>query len=248
MSHSADLTQTPTNRRYRLVRQSVIIASVLVLVGLLLTFSFSLLSVVDVQGQRLEQLAQRLEVAELKNADLLSPGQWEADLGKMRTKLDDLSGMQAVLSDNIGQTERRLDSLSQQIRSSSDHGQDEQIKQLQTRQAQFEQTLQTIEKRLTLSVSGQNTLPKSPGSAGTKQTHRVTPVATIAKKSPFQLMAIEYRGGRAFAALMPAGANQLKQVGLRSEGQQYQGWTVTQIQSERVQLQRQGHVMTLRLP
>lgn len=65
---------------------------------------------------------------------------------------------------------------------------------------------------------------------------------------PFQLTAIEQRGGRRLAALAPADIRQLGQVQLVSVGGRYQGWEMTDIQTDRVTLRYQGRTVTLRLP
>lgn len=244
MSLPADEEQNPATRRYRIVRRSLIIGSLFVLAGLLLTLSFSLLSIVDAQGQRLEQLEQRLQVAEMKNGDSLSREQWDEQLSKMRTQWTDLSRKQTTLSEALGQTDRRLDSLTQVV---SGHDQKAQIEQLQSHQMQLEQALQSLHQTSTPPVSTAVPVsplpPKNPKPRDTK-----TPTVVLAQQVPFKLTAIEYRGGRAVAALMPSDARQLTQIQLVREGQHCQGWTVTHIQSDHIRVQRQGRVVTLRLP
>lgn len=63
-----------------------------------------------------------------------------------------------------------------------------------------------------------------------------------------QLTAIEQRGGRLLAALAPADIRQLEQVQLLPVGGRYQGWEMTDIQTDRVTLRYQGRTVTLRLP
>ena len=246
MSLPADEMQNAVTCRHRVLRRSLIIGSILVLAGLLLTLSFSLLSIIDTQGQRLEQLEQRLQVAEMKHGDSLSREQWDEHLSKVRTQWNDLSQRQTTLSDNIGQIESKLDSLVQQVPALG-HEQEEQIKQLQSHQKQLEQALQALRQASkspsSASVSVSNTPPKSPHLRDSK-----TPAVVLAQSVPFKLTAIEYRGGKNVAALMPSDASQLTQIQLLGEGQQYQGWTVTHIQSDYIRVQRQGRVATLRLP
>lgn len=248
MSPSDEVSKGSSSGVFKTIRLALFAFGFLACVVVVMIPIYLLDSVINVQSQQLEQLEQRLRTAEMKNADTLSREQLDEHLGKVRTQLDDLGGIQAVLSDKIEQTELRLDNLSQQVRSSSGSGQDKQLKQLQTRQDQFEQTLQAVEKRLSPVVSGQNTPGKSPKPAVTKQTRRVTPRAVSAKTVPFQLTAIEYRGGRTFAALAPMGASQLAQVQLLMEGGNYHGWEITKIQPDSVVFRQQGRTLTLRLP
>lgn len=248
MSPSDEVSKGPSFGVFKTVRLTLFAFGFLACVVVVMIPLYLLNSVINVQSQQLEQLEQRLRTAEMKNADSVSGVQLDDYLSKMRTQLDDFGGVQVALSDKIGQTERRLDMLSQQNHSSSDSVPEEQIKQLQTRQAQLEQALQAVEKRLTPAASDQNVSAKSPKPAVTVQTQRATRQTVSAKTLPFQLSAIEYRGGRFFAALMPSEASQLTQIQLLEVGQQYQGWTVTQIRTDNVHLKRQGRVVTLRLP
>ncbi|WP_336844106.1 hypothetical protein [Providencia rettgeri] len=251
MSPSDEVSKGPSSGVFKTIRLALFAFGFLACVVVVMIPIYLLNSVINVQSQQLEQLEQleqRLRTAEMKNADSVSGVQLDDYLSKMRTQLDDFGGVQVVLSDKIGQTERRLDTLSQQNLSSSDSVPAEQIKQLQTRQAQLEQALQAVEKRLTPAASDQHVSGKSPKPAVTVQTQRATRQTVSAKTLPFQLSAIEYRGGRVFAALMPSEASQLTQIQLLEVGQQYQGWTLTQIRTDNVHLKRQGRVVTLRLP
>lgn len=248
MSPSDEVSKGSSSWVFKTIRLALFAFGFLACVVVVMIPLYLLDSVINVQSQQLEQLEQRLRTAEMKNADSVSGVQLDDYLSKMRTQLDDFGGVQVALADKIGQTERRLDTLSQQVYLSSDSVPEEQIQQLQTRQAQLEQALQAVEKRLTPAVSDQNVSAKSAKPAVTAQTHRLTPQTVSAKSVPFQLTAIEYRGGRVFAALMPSEGSLLTQIRLLEVGQQYQGWTVKQIRTDNVHLQRQGRTVTLRLP
>lgn len=251
MNPSNEVSKGASSGVFKTIRLALFAFGFLACVVVVMIPLYLLNAVINVQSQRLEQLEQRLSTAEMKNADSVSGVQLDDYLSKMRTQLDDFGGGQVALSDKIGQIEHRLDTLSQQSqqsRTSPDGVPEEQIKQLQTRQAQLEQALQAVEKRLPASVSAQNVSAKSVKPAVTAQTHRSPPQTVSAKTLPFQLTAIEYRGGRVFAALMPSEGSQLTQIRLLEVGQQYQGWTVKQIRTDNVHLQRQGRTVTLRLP
>lgn len=243
MSMSSNLSNTHPNAGRMWLRRGLTAGFIFVVFGALLVLAFSLLALIDAQTQQLTALEQRVQIIEVKN-DWVSDIQWQEDKKTLNSQLVAQSRDLSLTSEMVSQIAERLDNLVRYSSPSESDAKTEalvvKINRLEEHLTELSQIVQTLRQATASTVTAQ---PQSP-----KRRPTATPASAASAGLPFRLAAIEYRGGRTFAVLMPTAANQLRQIQLLTEGQQYQGWTVAQIQPDRVRLQRQGRTVTLRLP
>ncbi|HHN5995251.1 TPA: hypothetical protein ACRRHC_002322 [Klebsiella pneumoniae] len=126
-------------------------------------------------------------------------------------------------------------------------GLEKRLAQLETRQAQWALALHQLQEQRQPEQKTVNP-PVVRAKPATPETSRLGASVRPSRTVPFQLTVIEQRGGRLLAALAPADIRQLGQVQLLPVGGRYQGWEMTDIQTDRVTLRYQGRTVTLRLP
>ncbi|MEY0162088.1 hypothetical protein AB7W12_09175 [Providencia rettgeri] len=243
MSMSSNFSDTAPQRGRMWLRRGLTAGFIFVVFGALLALAFSLLAFIDAQTQQLTALEQRVQIIEVKN-DWVSDIQWQEDKKTLNSQLGAQSKDLSLTSEKVSQIAERLDNLARYSSPSESDAKTEalvlKINRLEEHLTELGQIVQTLRQATASTVTAQ---PQSP-----KRRPTATPASAASAGLPFRLAAIEYRSGRTFAVLMPTAANQLRQIQLLTEGQQYQGWTVAQIQPDRVRLQRQGRTVTLRLP
>ncbi|MEF9120762.1 hypothetical protein U9227_25250, partial [Escherichia coli] len=129
-------------------------------------------------------------------------------------------------------------------------GLEKRLAQLETRQAQWALALHQLQEQRqpVQKTANPQVVRAKPAAPETSRPGASARTARTARTVPFQLTAIEQRGGRRLAALAPADIRQLGQVQLVPVGGRYQGWEMTDIQTDRVTLRYQGRTVTLRLP
>lgn len=245
MSMSSNFSDTPPKAGRMWLRRGLTAGFIFVVFGALLALAFSLLALIDAQTQQLTALEQRVQIIEVKN-DWVSDIQWQEDKKTLNSQLVAQSKALSLTSEKITQIDERLNNLAHYSSPSESDAKTEalvlKINRLEEHLTELGQIVQTLS-QTTANAPTVTAQPQSP-----KRQPTATPASAASAGLPFRLAAIEYRSGRTFAVLMPTAANQLRQIQLLTEGQQYQGWTVAQIQPDRVRLQRQGRTVTLRLP
>ena len=182
-------------------------------------------NVISSHSEALSQLGQRLQAVEMKMADSVTQDGVNAQLDVLRQE-------QATLKQDAASQRETLRTVTAQ---------------LETRLAQWAPALHQLQEQRqpvqkTVNPPVVRAKPATPG------TSRTGASVTSSRRVPFQLTAIELRGGRLLAALAPADIHHLGQVQLLPVGGRYQGWEMTDIQTDRVTLRYQGRTVTLRLP
>lgn len=205
-------------------------------------------NVISSHSEALSQLGQRLQAIEMKMADSVTDDRMNAQLDVLRQGLTTLKQDVASQRDTLRTVTAQLavaGKPDEQIAVLSD-GLEKRLAQLETRQAQWALALHQLQEQRQPEQNGQSPVVRA--KPATPETSRLGASVRPSRTVPFQLTAIEQRGGRLLAALAPADIRQLGQVQLLPVGGRYQGWEMTDIQTDRVTLRYQGRTVTLRLP
>lgn len=229
--------------------RTVIIGGLVLFAGLCVASVLALLNIAGTQEKQLSQLDQRLQAIEMTMADPVTDDGINAQLDVLRQELATLKQDAASQRDTLRTVTAQLavaGKPDEQITLLSD-GLEKRLAQLETRQAQWALALHQLQEQRqpvqkTVNPPVVRAKPAAPETSSPGASAR--PSRTV----PFQLTAIEQRGGRLLAALAPADIRQLEQVQLLPVGGRYQGWEMTDIQTDRVTLRYQGRTVTLRLP
>ena len=242
MTHSEELSVTPLHKKiYRGVIVTGVVACALV-AGIPS-------NVISSHSEALSQLGQRLQAIEMKMADSVTDDRMNAQLDVLRQGLTTLKQDVASQRDTLRTVTAQLavaGKPDEQIAVLSD-GLEKRLAQLETRQAQWALALHQLQEQRQPEQKTVNP-PVVRAKPATPETSRLGASVRPSRTVPFQLTAIEQRGGRLLAALAPADIRQLGQVQLLPVGGRYQGWEMTDIQTDRVTLRYQGRTVTLRLP
>lgn len=206
-------------------------------------------NVISSHSEALSQLGQRLQAIEMKMADSVTHDGVNAQLDMLRQE-------QAALKQDAASQRETLRTVTAQLAVAGkpdeqlavlSDGLEKRLAQLETRLAQWAPALHQLqEQRQPVQKTANPPVAKAP--PATPGTSRSGASVRASRTVPFQLTAIEQRGGRLLAALAPADVRQLGQVQLLPVGGRYQGWEMTDIQTDRVTLRYQGRTVTLRLP
>lgn len=246
MTHSEELSVTPLHKKiYRGVIVTGVVACALV-AGIPL---FIHSNVISSHSEALSQLGQRLQAIQMKMADSVTDDRMNAQLDVLRQGLTTLKQDVASQRDTLRTVTAQLavaGKPDEQIAVLSD-GLEKRLAQLETRQAQWALALHQLQEQRQPEQKTVNP-PVVRAKPATPETSRLGASVRPSRTVPFQLTAIEQRGGRLLAALAPADIRQLGQVQLLPVGGRYQGWEMTDIQTDRVTLRYQGRTVTLRLP
>lgn len=229
--------------------RTVIIGGLVLFAGLCVASVLALLNIAGTQEKQLSQLDQRLQAIEMTMAAPVTDDGINAQLDVIRQELATLKQGAASQRDTLRTVTEQLavaGKPDEQITLLSD-GLEKRLAQLETRQAQWALALHQLQEQRqpvqkTVNPPVVRAKPAAP------ETSRPGASARPSRTVPFQLTAIEQRGGRLLAALAPADIRQLEQVQLLPVGGRYQGWEMTDIQTDRVTLRYQGRTVTLRLP
>ncbi|EOP0663102.1 hypothetical protein RIK33_003915 [Escherichia coli] len=224
--------------------RTVIIGGLVLFAGLCVAAVLALLNIAGTQEKQLSQLDQRLQAIEMKMADSVTHDGVNAQLDTLRQE-------QATLKQDAASQRETLRTVTAQLAVAGkpdeqlavlSDGLEKRLVQLETRLAQWAPALHQLQEQ-------RQPVQKTTNPPVAKATP-ATPGASVraSRTVPFQLTAIEQRGGRLLAALAPADVRQLGQVQLLPVGGRYQGWEMTDIQTDRVTLRYQGRTVTLRLP
>lgn len=232
--------------------RTVIIGGLVLFAGLCVASVLALLNIAGTQEKQLSQLDQRLQAIEMTMADPVTDDGMSAQLDVLRQELAALKQGVASQRDTLSTVTAQLAVVSkpdEQIAVLSD-GLEKRLTQLETRQAQWALALHQLQEQRQPVQKPVN--PPNPPVVRAKpaasDTSRPRASVRTSRTVPFQLAAIEQRGGRLLAALAPADIRQLGQVQLLPVGGRYQGWEITDIQTDSVTLRYQGRTATLRLP
>ncbi|EOX5720144.1 hypothetical protein ACPSU4_002689 [Escherichia coli] len=229
--------------------RTVIIGGLVLFAGLCVAAVLALLNIADTQEKQLSQLDQRLQAIEMKMADSVTHDGVNAQLDMLRQE-------QAALKQDAASQRETLRTVTAQLAVAGkpdeqlavlSDGLEKRLAQLETRLAQWAPALHQLQEQRqpvqkTANPPVAKATPAKPGTSRSGASVRAS------RTVPFQLTAIEQRGGRLLAALAPADVRQLGQVQLLPVGGRYQGWEMTDIQTDRVTLRYQGRTVTLRLP
>ncbi|MGV6985445.1 MULTISPECIES: hypothetical protein [Morganellaceae] len=229
--------------------RTVIIGGQVLFAGLCVASVLALLNIADTQEKQLSLLDQRLQAVEMTMADPVTHDGMNAQLDVIRQELATLKQGVASQRDTFRTVTEKLavaDKPDEQITLLSD-GLEKRLAQLETRQAQWALALHQLQEQRQPVQKTVNP-PVVRVKNATPETSRPGASVRASRTVPFQLTAIEQRGGRRLAALAPADIRQLGQVQLVPVGGLYQGWEMTDIQTDRVTLRYQGRTVTLRLP
>ncbi|WP_250209799.1 hypothetical protein [Morganella morganii] len=227
----------------------VIIGGQVLFAGLCVAAVLALLNIADTQENQLSQLDQRLQAVEMTMADPVTHDGMNAQLDVIRQELATLKQDAASQRDTLRTVTEKLavaGKPDEQITLLSD-GLEKRLAQLETRQAQWALALHQLQEQRQPVQKTVNP-PVVRVKNTTPETSRPGASVRASRTVPFQLTAIEQRGGRRLAALAPVDIRQLGQVQLVPVGGRYQGWEMTDIQTDRVTLRYQGRTVTLRLP
>ncbi|HEJ9411359.1 TPA: hypothetical protein SMM79_003754 [Proteus mirabilis] len=202
-------------------------------------------NVISSHSEALSQLGQRLQAVEMKMADSVTQDGVNAQLDVLRQELATLKQRSESQSDTLRTVTAQLAVATKPDEQSAVL--EKRLAQLETRLAQWAPALHQLQEQRqpvqkTVNPPVVRAKPATPG------TSRTGASVTSSRRVPFQLTAIELRGGRLLAALAPADIHHLGQVQLLPVGGRYQGWEMTDIQTDRVTLRYQGRTVTLRLP
>ncbi|HIB4006619.1 TPA: hypothetical protein ACWQ2B_003901 [Escherichia coli] len=229
--------------------RTVIIGGQVLFAGLCVASVLALLNIADTQENQLSQLDQRLQAVEMTMADPVTHDGMNAQLDVIRQELATLKQDAASQRDTLRTVTEKLavaGKPDEQITLLSD-GLEKRLAQLETRQAQWALALHQLQEQRQPVQKTVNP-PVVRVKNATPETSRPGASVRASRTVPFQLTAIEQRGGRRLAALAPVDIRQLGQVQLVPVGGRYQGWEMTDIQTDRVTLRYQGRTVTLRLP
>ncbi|EPM9397087.1 MULTISPECIES: hypothetical protein [Enterobacteriaceae] len=229
--------------------RTVIIGGLVLFAGLCVASVLALLNIADTQEKQLSLLDQRLQAVEMTMADPVTDDGMNAQLDVIRQELATLKQGVASQRDTLRTVTEKLavaGKPDEQITLLSD-GLEKRLAQLETRQAQWALALHQLQEQRQPVQKTVNP-PVVRVKNATPETSRPGASVRASRTVPFQLTAIEQRGGRRLAALAPADIRQLGQVQLVPVGGRYQGWEMTDIQTDRVTLRYQGRTVTLRLP
>ncbi|ENX4540296.1 hypothetical protein ACV772_003615 [Proteus mirabilis] len=229
--------------------RTVIIGGLVLFAGLCVAAVLALLNIAGTQEKQLSQLDQRLQAIEMKMADSVTHDGVNAQLDTLRQE-------QAALKQDAASQRETLRTVTAQLAVAGkpdeqlavlSDGLEKRLAQLETRLAQWAPALHQLQEQRqpvqkTVNPPVVKATPATPGTSRSGASVRAS------RTVPFQLTAIEQRGGRLLAALAPADVRQLGQVQLLPVGGRYQGWEMTDIQTDRVTLRYQGRTVTLRLP
>ena len=245
MSHSQERAVSLSGGLHKLLIVTGVVACALV-AGLPL---FIHSNVISSHSEALSQLGQRLQAIEMKMADSVTQDGVNAQLDTLRQE-------QAALKQDAASQRETLRTVTAQLAVAGkpdeqlavlSDGLEKRLAQLETRQAQWAPALHQLqEPRQPVQKTANPPVVKVP--PATPGTSRSGASVRASRTVPFQLTAIEQRGGRLLAALAPADVRQLGQVQLLPVGGRYQGWEMADIQTDRVTLRYQGRTVTLRLP
>ncbi|EPH6923469.1 TPA: hypothetical protein ACUY6F_001308 [Proteus mirabilis] len=229
--------------------RTMIIGGLVLFAGLCMAAVLALLNIAGTQEKQLSQLDQRLQAIEMKMADSVTHDGVNAQLDVLRQE-------QAALKQDAASQRETLRTVTAQLAVAGkpdeqlavlSDGLEKRLAQLETRLAQWTPALHQLqEQRQPVQKTANPPVVKAP--PATPGTSRSGASVRASRTVPFQLTAIEQRGGRLLAALAPADVRQLGQVQLLPVGGRYQGWEMTDIQTDRVTLRYQGRTVTLRLP
>ncbi|ENF4221877.1 hypothetical protein RS807_004939 [Escherichia coli] len=227
------------------VARLVIIGVLLLLAGLCVAAVLALLNIAGTQEKQLSQFDQRLQAVEMTMADSVTNDGMNAQLDTLRQELATLKQRSESQSDTLRTVTAQLAVATKPDEQSAVL--EKRLAQLETRLAQWAPALHQLQEQRqpvqkTVNPPVVRAKPATPG------TSRTGASVTSSRRVPFQLTAIELRGGRLLAALAPADIHHLGQVQLLPVGGRYQGWEMTDIQTDRVTLRYQGRTVTLRLP
>lgn len=229
--------------------RTVIIGGQVLFAGLCVATVLALLNIADTQEKQLSQLDQRLQAIEMTMAVPVTDDGINAQLDVIRQELATLKQGAASQRDTLRTVTEQLavaGKPDEQITLLSD-GLEKRLAQLETRQAQWALALHQLQEQRQPVQKTVNP-PVVRVKNTTPETSRPGASVRASRTVPFQLTAIEQRGGRRLAALAPVDIRQLGQVQLVPVGGRYQGWEMTDIQTDRVTLRYQGRTVTLRLP
>lgn len=229
--------------------RTVIIGGQVLFAGLCVAAVLALLNIADTQEKQLSLLDQRLQALEMTMADPVTHDGMNAQLDVIRQELATLKQDAASQRDTLRTVTEKLavaGKPDEQITLLSD-GLEKRLAQLETRQAQWALALHQLQEQRQPVQKTVNP-PVVRVKNTTPETSRPGASVRASRTVPFQLTAIEQRGGRRLAALAPVDIRQLGQVQLVPVGGRYQGWEMTDIQTDRVTLRYQGRTVTLRLP
>lgn len=222
--------------------RTVIIGGLVLFAGLCVASVLALLNIAGTQEKQLSQLDQRLQAIEMTIADSVTDDGMNAQLDVLRQELATLKQGAASQRDTLRTVTEQLavaGKPDEQITLLSD-GLEKRLAQLETRQAQWALALHQLQEQ-------HQPVQKAINSPVVRAKPVAPDTSRPSRSVPFQLTAIEQRGGRLLAALAPADIRQLGQVQLVPIGGRYQGWEMTDIQTDRVTLRYQGRTVTLRL-
>lgn len=230
----------------------VIIGGLVLFAGVCVAAVLALLNIAGTQEKQLSQLEQRLQAVEMTMAAPVTDDGRNAQLDVLHQELamlkqgaisqrDTLRTVTAQLAELavVGKTDEQIAVLSD--------GLEKRLAQLETRQAQWALALHQLQEQHQPVQKPVNS-PVVRAKLAAPETSRPGVSARPSRTVPFQLTAIEQRGGRRLAALAPVDIRQLGQVQLVPLGGRYQGWEMTDIQTDRVTLRYQRRTVTLHLP
>ncbi|MFF0901174.1 hypothetical protein [Proteus mirabilis] len=231
--------------------RTLIIGGGVLFAGVYVATVLAALNISDTQEKQLSQLDKRLQAVEMKMAAPAAHDGMNEQLDTLRQELTTLKQNAESQSKILSTVTARLavtEKTDEQIAVLSDRLQKQQ-EQLETRQEQWAQALHQLREQRQKLEKTVNTRTVTAKPTGPENSRTGTTVTTSRSRSvPFQLTAIEQRGGRLLAALAPAGIRQLGQIQLLPVGGRYQSWEITDIQTDSVKLRYQGRTVTLRLP
>lgn len=239
----------PGTRRW--LRLLLVTGGILVAGGTLLVCFLTMLSVTTTLEQRLDTLEHQVQPLVQAQPDQLSREVFDARTGELQTQVTgvqqqytDLAQTVTTLQDGLAQLQQTVGKMASPS-ATPDSELAARLDRLEQQVAQLRQTLPGQETVAPAAgVAARNT-PAAEKSVPRPPVRRAVSVSP--RNTPFTLTAVEYRGGRALAALAPAGASRLSQVHLLPPGGVYQGWTLNRIHDGSAVFSRQGRTLTLQV-
>ncbi|XQY87235.1 hypothetical protein ACKVCY_19500 [Escherichia coli] len=202
------------------VARPVIIGVLLLLAGLCVAAVLALLNIAGTQEKQLSQFDQRLQAVEMTMADSVTNDGMNAQLDTLRQELATLKQRSESQSDTLRTVTAQLAVATKPDEQSAVL--EKRLAQLETRLAQWAPALHQLQEQRqpvqkTVNSPVVRAKPATPG------TSRTGASVTSSRRVPFQLTAIELRGGRLLAALAPADIHHLGQVTVTAGGRALSG-------------------------
>ncbi|CDL79983.1 hypothetical protein [Xenorhabdus cabanillasii] len=189
------------------------------------------MSDVDTRLQHLEVSQQKfINESEFTQFKL----QWESKFSALEQRVNKQGETLSYLDEKIGK-----------INNQSQNGEvrfqalESLLSLLENSQKQYEKQLETLKSQL----SGIAETKKSVQPVYKKTTDK--PRQLSQSKAPFVFSGIEYRGGKAFAVVVPNNIISLSQIQLIDIGEEVQGWTLAHMSSDSAKFTSKGRSLTL---